>query len=240
MKKYAKKLLTFVFVFAVLLALLDFSYQEKVEIGQQEQALLQAIQSPEAVQVSQLGRQYSLRQVGFDPEEPQARCLNHSFFQAQNSDLLGGLDTLRSETAVYFTGDPDRVQDIRLSYQTSILFCYQDSSAFSFYPFRLPPFLLTKHFQYGHQQFQKDYTFHPSAEGFPPVCKVYGPELTACNADLKGGTVIGGFSRVSGQIRCKDGTVYHPESTISFSASCYARSNSPFPKKAVPLQGLLF
>ena len=223
MKKYAKKLLTFVFVFAVLLALLDFSYQEKVEIGQQEQALLQAIQSPEAVQVSQLGRQYSLRQVGFDPEEPQARCLNHSFFQAKGSRSPGGFDTVGMRSAVYFTGDPKQVESISVSYQTSILFRYQNSSTFSFYPFRLPPFLLTRHVQYDCQDFLCDHTFALSENpGGPPLYQIDGPDLNISHGDLKGGTVVGGFSRISGQIRCKDGAVYRPESTISFSASCYS------------------
>lgn len=223
MKQYRKKILTLTFAVVILPVLWALSCREEVEIGRQEQALLDAIQSPEAVQVRRLGQSYSLRQVGFDPERPQARCLNYSFFQAENSDLLGGFDTLQSETAVYFTGDSEQVEAIQLSYQAFLLYQYQESASFSFYPFRLPPFLWTRHMRYGCRQFQTEHTFDSFAEnGFPPICKLYGPELTACNGDLKGGKVIGGFSRVSGQIRCKDGAVYRPEAAVAFAAGCYA------------------
>lgn len=223
MKKYGKKILALAFAVAILPVLWALSCREEVEIGQQEQALLEAIQSPEAVQVRQLGRSYSLRQVGFDPKQPQARCLNYSFFQAENSLSPGGHDTLGMDSAVYFTGDPEQVETIQISHQTFLLYQYQESASFSFFPLRLPHFLLTKHIQYDCQQFQTEHTFDSFAEnGFPPLYQIFGPELHITHGNLKGGKVIGGFSRVSGQICCKDGAVYRPEATVAFAASCYA------------------
>ena len=70
MKSIFKKFVFLLFFSAYLSLVFFFAQREEVEIDSQGQALLQALQSPEAVDVSQQGRRYSLRQVGFDPENP--------------------------------------------------------------------------------------------------------------------------------------------------------------------------
>lgn len=229
MKSIFKKFVFLLFFSAYLSLVFFFAQREEVEIDSQGQALLQALQSPEAVDVSQQGRRYSLRQVGFDPENPQARCVNYAFFQAEGSDQRGGYDTLGFESSVYFAGAPERVESIRLSYRTAFLFCYESQSSFSvsLLNHRFFRTLLTRRLQYGVHQFENESTFDLSkAPGYPPVFRVYGPDLNITNADIRGGIVVGGLSQISGEIRCKDGAVYRPETSAAFSVDCYSQSVS--------------
>lgn len=228
MKSISENLALLLLFSAYLSLVCLFAQREERIIDSQGQALLQAIQKPETVDVARQGRTYSLRQIGFDPEEPLARCVNCAFFRAEGSDQRGGLDTLGFQASVYFAGDPEQVESIRLSYRSAFLFCYQSQSSFSFSLLNRRFFrpLLTRRLQYGVHACQDEYTFDPSkAPGYPPVFRVYGPDFHATNADIRGGTVVGGLSQISGEIRCKDGALYRPEASAAFSAGCYQPRN---------------
>lgn len=180
---------------------------EQAPVQPEALKLLQIIQSPEATVVGRQNRPYSLRQTGFDPKNPQARCMNYAFLQAGEADTR-----LWAETSLSFSGKPEEIAGMRLSYRVSFL-VRQDGLFVEPAPF---PKLFSIRRSRCYVASGESVSTASPGETQPQAFCVRQQVFSLGREELKGGRIIGALCQVSGVVRCKDGNFYYPSARIVF------------------------
>lgn len=177
--------------------------------------------SEERIDVMNKNQWYNYRLIGTQ-NAGKARCMNYAFFRAGGSNSLGGLDTLRSETSVSYTGNKATLQSLKLSYRVRYEVLNNTSHVSSLNVAQAAGFTITNLSTRDTMDAMitsPEYT--ANWETASPVYSYYSPEIIAANADLKGGHVTQAYCQVIGSIKTAN-QAFNPTATVTFALLCYA------------------